>query len=204
MALLRRKHLHFLVSHFPEWRGDAAESLGIALNQPPKSSAKAGDRPGDGGGAKGKKRGKGKGGRPEEMEEEDLDALLAAWSGKGPARPPGPVPCDELILGDTNFGPSEDPRLEPLGYVDVWTYVKDDDEGYTFNVEKNELAKITAADGVATARALRPAEPCSPPPPPPPPRRPLRRPNAVIAPQGHPRRPRTGQHRRPAFRIPSS
>jgi len=48
-----------------------------------------------------------------------------------------------VFLGDMNFGDGEQPEIDHLkpGYFDTWRTLNPDDPGYTWNIEKSDMAK---------------------------------------------------------------
>ncbi|MEQ8465042.1 poly(A) polymerase [Coleofasciculus sp. E1-EBD-02] len=60
------------------------------------------------------------------------------------------LPGDGFIVGDFNSrGDEQEEELSQSGFVDVWTLLHPDDPGYTFNPERNPLAKLMSLRGEA-------------------------------------------------------
>lgn len=59
-----------------------------------------------------------------------------------------------VVLGDFNFGDGEQPETGRLaaGYTDVWTALKPDRPGYTWDIEKSEMAKKGSFPGEKSRR----------------------------------------------------
>uniref|UniRef100_A0A7S4GJQ2 C2H2-type domain-containing protein n=1 Tax=Eutreptiella gymnastica TaxID=73025 RepID=A0A7S4GJQ2_9EUGL len=56
-----------------------------------------------------------------------------------------------FVIGDFNFGDEEgNYTLEP--YADVWTQLRGNDAGYTYDVERNSLAKVTMKEDSLSRR----------------------------------------------------
>jgi len=63
--------------------------------------------------------------------------------------------CDDaILLGDFNFGDGEEPETSHLDkkYVDAWRAVKPNDPGYTWNIEKSDMAKNGSFPGEKSRR----------------------------------------------------
>jgi endonuclease/exonuclease/phosphatase family metal-dependent hydrolase len=61
---------------------------------------------------------------------------------------------DALLMGDLNFGQSAQPetsRLDPA-YVDVWTVLRGDEAGFTWDIADNPIARIGAFVGEPSRR----------------------------------------------------
>ena len=61
---------------------------------------------------------------------------------------------DVVFLGDFNFGDKEQPETEHLSdsYVDLWSTLKPEEPGYTWNIEENGMAKRGAFPGETSRR----------------------------------------------------
>ena len=48
-----------------------------------------------------------------------------------------------IFLGDFNFGDGEEPETSQLnrGYTDLWLALQDGEPGFTWNIEKSEMAR---------------------------------------------------------------
>lgn len=60
---------------------------------------------------------------------------------------------DAVVLGDFNFGDGEaEENRIPSEYVDVWSTLHPNDLGYTWNIEKSEMAKKGSFPGESSRR----------------------------------------------------
>jgi len=61
---------------------------------------------------------------------------------------------DAVLLGDFNFGDNEQPDTGALDkrYTDAWLTLTKDDPGYTWNIEKSDMAKRGSFPGEASRR----------------------------------------------------
>ena len=74
---------------------------------------------------------------------QQLEVIFGRLAGSG----------DALVLGDFNFGDGEPEEARvPAEYVDLWRALRPDEPGFTWDIERSEMARVGSFPGEPSRR----------------------------------------------------